>query len=115
MPTLLCRACRSINPDLFSPAFDDLAFMRGPESSHLPVKWIERSAHLGCPLCTCLIASAQTSWLPEAILETTPVKLRRAIIDQKQAIMMYVGLDDVSHTCFSRIPSDLCRVSPKFD
>jgi hypothetical protein len=83
--------------------------MRHPVLLHLPIKRIERSAHAGCPLCTCLIANAETSWLPEAVLECTRVQLSRAIIDPKQAIVMSVGSDDVSHTYFSRIPSYVCK------
>jgi hypothetical protein len=83
--------------------------MERPGWLHLPLKWIERSAHAGCPLCTCLIASADPSFLPEAVLECTRVKLSRAIIDPKQAIIMSVDMDDVSHTYFSRIPSNLCK------
>lgn len=113
MPSPLCDACRRINADFFSPAFDNSGSMQGPVSLHLPINWIKRSADAGCPLCTCLIASAQTDWLPEAILETTQVELRRAIIDSQQALSMYVGWDDVSHTSFFRIPSTLCKFFPK--
>jgi hypothetical protein len=109
MPTSLCKTYRSITADLLSPAFDDPVSLERPGRLHLPLKWIGRSAHAGCPLCTCLIASADTSFLTQTVVEGTRVQLRRAIIDPNQAIVMSVDLDDVSHTYFSRIPAHLCK------
>jgi hypothetical protein len=109
MPTSLCGACRSIIADLFSAALDDPVSIERPGWSHLPLKWIERSAHAGCPFCTCLIAGADPAPFLEAVLECTRVRLKRALIDLNQAIVMSVGLDDVSHTYFSCIPAQLCK------
>jgi hypothetical protein len=100
----LCDACRRIDPDIFSPAFDGAEFMQGPAVLHLSVEWIRKSARAGCPLCTCLIASAQVDELPRTILETRQVILRRATIDSQQALSMFVNMDNVSHTYFFRIP-----------
>lgn len=53
-----------------------------------PPKLIERSAHAEWPLCTCLIASADSSFFPEMFLECTQIELKRAIIDLDQAIVI---------------------------
>lgn len=96
----LCEACRAIDPKFFSPQFDNTEF----QVAHLPINWIRRSARDGCPLCICLITSASVDWLPEAQLETRCVILRRTTIGPHVALAMCVGLDDVSHTYFFRIP-----------
>lgn len=114
MPSSLCDVCRQIDADFFSPAFDNAGSMQGPYLLHPPINHIRKSAHAGCPLCTCLISSAQTDFLPMEVLESTPVVLRRAIIDQQQAVAMYVGFDDISHTYFSRIPSAFCKYFLKY-
>jgi hypothetical protein len=100
----LCEACRAINPRFFSAEFDNAEFMQGPEVAHLPINSIRRSARDGCPMCICLIASADVDWLPDKLLETRQVVLRRAIIDHYQALQMCVDMDDVSHTYFFRVP-----------
>jgi hypothetical protein len=105
----LCDACGRIDPDIFSPAFDNTEFMQGPMELHLPVEWIRKSARAGCPLCTCLVASAQVDWLPRPILETRQVILRRATIDSQQALGLFVDMDDVCHTYFFRIPPTWCK------
>jgi len=63
MAQSLCAVCSSIDRVLFSSAFDNVGYMQGPELLHQSINWIRRSAGAGCPLCTCLIASAQTDWL----------------------------------------------------
>jgi hypothetical protein len=105
----LCDACGRIDPDIFSPALDNAEFMQGPAVLHLPVAWIRKSARAGCPLCTCLISSAQVDWLPRTILETKQVILRRATIDSQQALALFVDMDDISHTYFFRIPPTWCK------
>jgi hypothetical protein len=105
----LCDACGRIDPDIFSPAFDNTEFMQGRTELHLPMEWIRKSARDGCPLCTCLIASAQVDWLPRPILETRQVILRRATIDSQQALGLFVDMDDICHTYFFRIPPIWCK------
>jgi hypothetical protein len=108
----LCKTCRSIDPDFFSFAHDDLEIGQGPEISYASVNNIVKSARSGCPLCICMIAGADTDWLDRTVLEHIPVVLRRATIDSHVALAMYVGMDDVSHTYFFRVPSKWSATAP---
>jgi hypothetical protein len=105
----LCDVCSRIDPDLFSPAFDNAYFMQGPAVLHLPVGWIRKSALAGCPLCTCLIASADVDWLSRTILGTKQVILSRATIDPQQSLVLSLGTDDISRTYFFRVPPIWCK------
>jgi hypothetical protein len=109
----LCDFCSRIDPDFFSSAVDNADFMQGPEVLRLPVGWIRKSARAGCPLCTCLIASAGVDWLSRTILETKGAILRRATIDPQHALALSLGRDDVSHTYFFRIPPIWCKYTLK--
>ncbi|KAF2425565.1 HET-domain-containing protein [Tothia fuscella] len=104
MADSLCYACRQINPDLFSPIFDNVQYMAGPGIPLPPINWIKRSARAGCPFCMCLIANAKTDLLPDEILSSQGMALTRAISDPHQALALLIGIDDVAHIYCFRIP-----------
>ncbi|KAH4001733.1 hypothetical protein HBI95_033530 [Parastagonospora nodorum] len=96
----LCAVCQSIDHD-FSPAHDNGEIM------HLSIDSIETNARAGCPFCTCLMDGTDVTYIADSPwLSKIPVVLRRATIDAEQALAMCIGIDDLSHTYFFRIPGD---------
>lgn len=102
----LCAVCQSIEHELFSPVHDNARIGQGPEVMHLPINSIKVNARAGCPVCTCLIAGSDTDWMAGSPrLRDVPVVLRRVTIDSQQALAICIGMDDVSHTYFFRVPA----------
>ncbi len=104
MPNQLCHVCRRIPPEFFSKKFDDIWSFQGLAICLQPVNSIHRAASSGCSLCAVLIARSKTDFLPPDVLERVPVSLRRAVLDTHQAIGLWIGIDDISHTSFFRVP-----------
>jgi hypothetical protein len=104
MPSQLCHVCRRIPPEFFSKKFGDIWSFQGPAICLQPVNSIHRAASSGCSLCAVLIARSKTDFLPPDVLERVPVSLRRAVLDTHQAIGLWIGIDDISHTSFFRVP-----------
>lgn len=104
MPSQLCHVCPRIPPEFFSKKFDDIWSFQGPAICLQPVNSIHRAASSGCSLCAVLIARSKTDFLPPDVLERVPVSLRRAVLDTHQAIGLWIGIDDISHTSFFRVP-----------
>lgn len=69
-----------------------------------PINSIKRAASIGCPLCTVLTYSLKVEFLGHVVRERERAFLRRALLDPDRALAIYVGVDDVSHTSFSRVP-----------
>jgi hypothetical protein len=104
MPSQLCCACRQIPANFFSEEHDHKRFYHGPVVSLQPVNSMRRAASSGCPLCAFLIACVLlrgTGFLP---LESDTVRLRRAMTDTHQGISLCIGIDDISHCTFFRVP-----------
>ena len=58
------------------------------------------------------MASAQTDFLEDPpLLDCEQTTLKRAVIDPYQAIVLRIGMDDISHTYFFRAPPACCKVS----
>lgn len=104
MPSQLCHVCRRIPPEFFSKKFDDIWSFQGLAICLQPVNSIHRAASSGSSLCAVLIARSKTDFLPPDVLERVPVSLRRAVLDTHQAIGLWIGIDDISHTSFFRVP-----------
>jgi len=71
----LCKACRAIDPALFSPANDDVHIWGSGKVMHRPVNWIKKSAQSGCTLCKFLVESDIDRCFNQDTLENAPVVL----------------------------------------
>lgn len=109
MRSQLCYACRQIPGSFFSEEHDYTWFKHGPKVSLQPFNSMRRAASSGCPLCAILTARVvhrrQADFLPLDVMEQDPVILRRAVIDSHQGIGLWIGMDDISHSTFFRVPT----------
>jgi hypothetical protein len=103
-PCSICQRAFGSYSAFFSPENDSKEFAQGPKVLLAPINRIKRAASLGCPICTVLISSLNTEFLGPTVRERQGAILQRTIIDPDRAVAIYVGLDDVSHTSFSRVP-----------
>jgi hypothetical protein len=103
-PCSICQRAFGRYSTFFSLENDSKEFALGPEVLLAPINRIKRAASIGCPICTVLISSLNTEFLPPTVRERQGAILRRAIRDPDRAVAIYVGLDDVSHNSFSRVP-----------
>ena len=104
MPSQLCEICLSIVPRFWSEELDDKGLPWGEKVKLQPFKSMQAAAASGCQLCEILLASADVDYLGERILEEITVTLSRATTDSHQAVCLVVGIDDISHTTFYRVP-----------
>jgi hypothetical protein len=102
---LSCQQAFSRSPTFFAPSNDNKEFGRGPKVLLPPINMMKRAASLGCPTCTVLISNVDASSLNSIDPEQEGTTLQRAVLDPDRAVAMYVGIDDISHTGFSQVPS----------
>jgi len=100
----ICQRAFGCSSTFFSLENDSKKFSQGPEVLLAPINWIKRAASIGCPICTVLISNVSAKFLGPIVREWQGASLRRAVLDPDRAFAIYVGLDDVSHTSFSRVP-----------
>jgi hypothetical protein len=103
-PCSICQRAFGRKSTFFSPQNDNKGIAQGPEVLLAPINRIKRAASIGCAICTVLISSLDTEFLPPEVKERQNAVLKRAILDSDRAVAVHVGFDDVSHTSFSRIP-----------
>lgn len=103
-PCSICQRAFGRYSTFFSPSNDSKGFAQGPKVLLEPLNRIGRAASIGCPLCTVLISSLEAEFLGPTVRERQGAILQRAVQDPDRAFAIYVGLDDVSHTSFSRVP-----------
>lgn len=112
--TNLCSYCQHLELSLFRQENDGQNLpLHGPELLLRPYAVMRRFAQQGCELCTILTANSQCNDLPFWALNFQPIRLRRAMISSDQAVTAYIGLDDISTTYFSRIPSPWSKFGTK--
>jgi hypothetical protein len=104
MSLLLCKAFRQIPADFFSPKYDKLHSAYGSLGLPITIAQVRNCASSGCPFCTILLASADTIFLPDEVLYSQAITLKRAMIDSEQSFQLCIGIDDFSRTFFYRVP-----------
>jgi hypothetical protein len=104
-PCSLCERAFGRSSTFFSLENDSKGFAQGLEVLLAPINRIQRAASSGCPICTVLISSVDAEFLGPIVREREIATLRRADLDADCGFAMYVvGLENVSHTSFSRVP-----------
>jgi hypothetical protein len=72
---------------------------------------MQRAASAGCPLCIVLIAGGDVNWLPPENQEGDIIFLKRAIMDAQIGMALFIGMDDISHTSFFRVPPEWSKTN----
>jgi hypothetical protein len=80
---------RRIPPEFFSPEYDRSSFLSGPSIPLVPTPQFEKCAQSGCSFCSIIHIKSQMSWVPDNVLELTPLILRRAIIGPNEALPLH--------------------------
>ncbi|KAF2188595.1 HET-domain-containing protein [Zopfia rhizophila CBS 207.26] len=106
MPLLSCKAFRQISGNFFSAKYDNGQAEPSRPIPLTPIAQARNCASSGCPFCTILMANADPSFLPEEVLYTDAMTLKRAMIDPEQSFQLFIGMDDFSRTFFYRVPPE---------
>ena len=105
MPSLLCHACRKIPSEFFAEPSDHIDVPKGLAIMLQSFNGMSQAASAGCPLCTVLLTHADVSFLPPNVPERPMVLLTRGTSDTHQGLALRIGMDDICHSTFSRVPS----------
>jgi hypothetical protein len=104
LPLPDCETFRRIPPEFFSPEYDQSSFLSGPSIPLVPTPQFRKCAQSACSFCSIIRNKSQMSWVPDKVLELTPLILRRAIIGPERGFCLCIGSNDVSFTVFHRFP-----------
>lgn len=110
-PCLICRQAFGRYSNFFFLENDSKGFGNGPVAHLAPINGIKAAASTGCPICTVLVTDLSIKSLHPIFQERLPATLQRAALDPDRAVAVYVGMDDVSHTSFSRVPLSWAHLS----